>query len=54
MENYIKKLIKRMIVARQREANRQIALMQLNRMSERELNDIGLTRGDIRRVVYEV
>ena len=54
MGNYIKKLIKRIIVARQREANRQIALMQLNKMSDRELSDIGLTRGDIRRTIYEV
>ena len=42
-----------MIEARQRQANARIAEMQLYRMSDRELNDIGIGRGDIKRVVYE-
>lgn len=54
MGNFIKKVIKRIIVARQRQVNRQIAMMQLNTMSEKELNDIGITRGDIRRVIHEM
>lgn len=43
----------KMIEARQAEVNRKIAMMQLSSMSDRELKDIGLHRGDIRRVVYE-
>lgn len=42
-----------LIKARQAEADRRIAMMQLGRMSDRELNDLGIGRGDIRRVVYE-
>ena len=42
-----------MIEARQRQANARIAEMHLWRMSDRELNDIGIGRGDIKRVVYE-
>lgn len=42
-----------MIEARQRQANARIAEMHLYRMSDRELNDIGIGRGDIKRVVYE-
>jgi len=53
MKEWFKKLFIAMIEARQAEANRRIAMMQLSQMSERELNDIGIGRGDIRRVVYE-
>ena len=42
-----------LIEARQKEANRRIAMMQLSAMTDRELNDIGIGRGDIRRVVNE-
>lgn len=42
-----------MIEARQRQANARIAEMHLWRMSDRELNDIGIGRGDIKRVVHE-
>ena len=42
-----------MIEARQRQANARIAEMHLWRMTDRELNDIGIGRGDIRRVAYE-
>ena len=40
-----------MIEARQESANRHIAMMQLHSMSDKELSDIGIGRGDIRRVV---
>jgi len=53
MKQWLKKLFIALIEARQAEADRQIAMMQLNRMSDRELNDIGIGRGDIRRVVYD-
>jgi uncharacterized protein YjiS (DUF1127 family) len=49
----MKKFLIRLIRARQKEANRQIAMMHLRRMSDRELHDIGIGRGDIRRIVYE-
>ena len=42
-----------MIEARQESANRHIAMMQLYGMSDKELSDIGITRGDIRRVVRQ-
>lgn len=53
MKEWFKKLFIAFIKARQAEADRRIAMMQLNRMSDRELNDIGIGRADIRRVVYE-
>ena len=53
MKQWLKKVFIKLIEARQREANAKIAAMQLYRMSDRELNDIGIGRGDIKRVVYE-
>ena len=53
MKEWFKKLFIAFINARQAEADRRIAMMQLSQMSDRELNDIGIGRGDIRRVVYE-
>jgi len=40
-----------MIEARQAQANARIAEMHLWRMSDRELNDLGIGRGDIKRIV---
>ena len=53
MLQFLKRALVALIEARQAEADRRIAMMQLGRMSDRELNDIGIGRGDIRRVVYE-
>ena len=53
MKEWFKKVFVALIEARQREANAKIAAMQLYRMSDRELDDIGIGRGDIRRVAYE-
>ena len=53
MKEWFKKVLVAMIEARQRQANARIAEMQLYRMTDRELNDIGIGRGDIKRVVYE-
>jgi len=53
MKEWFKKVFVALIEARQREANAKIAAMQLYRMSDRELNDIGIGRGDIRRIAYE-
>ena len=47
------KVFNAMIEARQRQANARIAEMHLWRMSDRELNDLGIGRGDIKRVVHE-
>jgi len=41
----------RLIEARQESANRHIAMMQLSNMTDKELRDIGICRGDIRRVI---
>ena len=53
MKEWFKKVFNAFIEARQAEANRRIAAMHLYRMTDRELNDIGIGRGDIKRVVYE-
>lgn len=47
-KNFIKKLIK----ARQEQANRRIAVMQLSALTDKELHDIGVNRCDIKRVAY--
>ena len=49
----LKKIFVALIEARQRQANARIAEMQLNSMSSRELQDIGISRCDIKRVIYE-
>jgi len=46
-----RKLFTNMIEARQRHANQVIARDHLRHMSDRELQDIGINRGDINRVV---
>lgn len=48
LKNFFKKLIE----ARQAEVNRRIAMMELNSLTDRELNDIGIGRHDIKRVAY--
>ena len=53
MKEWFKKIFNAFIEARQAEANRRIAAMHLYRMTDRALNDIGIGRGDIKRVVYE-
>ena len=50
---FLVKVFNAMIEARQRQANARIAEMQLRGMTDRELNDIGIGRGDIRRVVRQ-
>ena len=47
----MKKFFERLIEARQAKANARIAEMHLWRMSDRELNDLGIGRGDIKRIV---
>jgi len=53
MKEWFIKVLNKMIEARQRQADARIAEMHLWRMSDRELNDLGIGRGDIRRVVHE-
>jgi len=50
---WLVKVFNAMIEARQRQADARIAEMHLWRMSDRELNDLGIGRGDIKRVVRE-
>ena len=50
---FLVKVFNAMIEARQRQANARIAEMHLWRMSDRELNDLGIGRGDIKRIVRE-
>ena len=50
---FLVKVFNAMIEARQRQANIRIAEMHLRGMTDRELNDIGIGRGDIRRVVRQ-
>lgn len=53
VKRWAKRTMVALIKARQEEANRRIAMMHLYKMTDRELNDIGIGRGDIRRVVYD-
>jgi len=53
IKTWFVKTFNNMIEARQKEANRRIAMMHLYKMTDRELNDIGIGRGDIRRIVYD-
>ena len=53
MKKYLKQLLIHIIEARQEEANRRIAMMQLRGMTDRELRDIGIGRGQIKGVVYD-
>ena len=48
----IKRLFNRIIEARAESAKRKIARMQLYRMTDRELRDLGIGRCDIERVVF--
>ena len=41
------------IEGRQKEADRRIASMQLHGMTDKDLRDIGITRGDISRIIDE-
>lgn len=50
----IKRFFIKLIEARQKEVNRRIAMNQLYRMTDRELNDIGIGRADIKRVVTDI
>jgi len=53
MKDWFKKAFIALIEGRQAEANRRIAQMHLYRMTDRELRDIGIYRGDIKRVVND-
>jgi len=53
IKTWFVKAFNNMIEARQKEANRRIAMMHLYKMTDRELHDIGIGRGDIRRIVYD-
>jgi len=52
MLNWLKAVVKALQESRQAEADRRIAMMQLGRLSDRELSDLGIGRGQIRDVVY--
>lgn len=52
MLNFLKRVLIAIQKSRQAEADRRIAMMQLGSMSDRELHDIGIGRGQIRDVVY--
>jgi uncharacterized protein YjiS (DUF1127 family) len=53
MKEWFKKAIAAIIEARQLEANARIAAIQLYNMTDRELRDIGIGRGDIKKVAYD-
>jgi len=53
MKNWFIKVLNKMIEARQRQADARIAEMHLWKMSDRELNDLGIGRADINRIVRE-
>jgi len=47
----IKRLFNRIVEARSESARRKIARMQLYRMTDRQLRDLGIGRCDIERVI---
>lgn len=52
MIKLLKAFYNRVIEVRQLQADRHIAMMQLKSMSDRELHDIGISRGEIRDLVF--
>jgi len=50
---WLVKVFNAFIEGRQKEADRRIASMQLHGMTDKDLRDIGITRGDINRIVDE-
>jgi uncharacterized protein YjiS (DUF1127 family) len=46
-----KRILNRLIDARTESARRKIARMELNRMTDRELKDLGIGRFDIERAI---
>jgi uncharacterized protein YjiS (DUF1127 family) len=50
MKNFLVRMWASFIEARQRQANRRIAMMQLYSLTDKELHDIGISRCDIKRV----
>jgi len=49
-----KKLLENLIEGRRKSALRRITEMQLYRLTEKELHDIGIGRGDIPRIIKEM
>ena len=50
---WLVKVFNAFIEGRQKEADRRIASMQLHGMTDKDLRDIGIARGDINRIVDE-
>jgi uncharacterized protein YjiS (DUF1127 family) len=50
---WLVKVFNAFIEGRQKEADRRIASMQLHGMTDKDLRDIGITRGDISRIIDE-
>ena len=50
---WLVKVFNAFIEGRQKEADRRIASMQLHGMTDKDLRDIGITRGDINRIIDE-
>lgn len=46
-------MFKKIIESIQKAQMRRVAFWQLANMTDKELHDIGVARGDIRRIVYE-
>jgi len=46
-------MFKKIIEAIQKAQMRRVAFWQLANMTDKELHDIGVSRGDIRRIIYE-
>ena len=52
MVRWLKKVLVHIQKSRQAEADRRIAMMQLNSLSDRDLRDLGIGRSQIRDMVY--
>lgn len=52
MIKWLKEVLRHIQKSRQAEADRRIAMMQLNSFSDRDLKDLGIGRSQIRDMVY--
>ena len=50
MKDFLARMWAAFIEARQKQADRRIAIQQLSSLTDKELNDIGINRCDIKRV----
>jgi uncharacterized protein YjiS (DUF1127 family) len=53
MMNFLSRVFTAIVESRMREAERRVAMYQLSSMTDRELKDMGVTRGELKQVVTQ-